>query len=377
VLARRLSGPATVIGLIALAVVAALQIPTEQPPSRRGVESRPERVMSTTCRLIAVPHSAADTDDAAAAQALHAAEAQLRQVEAQLSSFIEASILSRLNRAPAGEAVQLPAMLLGLLRTSQQLYAETQGAFDITCGPLIALWRAAGTRGKLPSEADLAAARQASSWQALELGSDRVTKRAASARIDLGAIAKGYGIDRAVKAMRDAGMCGGLIDVGGDLRVFGTPPQGEKWEVSVQNPLGRGTIVTLSIRSGAVCTSGSYHRYSSIGGRRFSHIVDPRSGRPAEGVASATVLARDATTADGWATAVAVLGEAGLELLPDGVEALLIVGSQQAPRARVSPGLNALITQGPPYPTLVMTAAPRASPGAATRRGVRLGAGAP
>jgi thiamine biosynthesis lipoprotein len=363
VLARRLSGPAVVIGLIALAVIAGLQIPTEQPSSRPGLESRPERVMSTTCRLVAVPHAAADVRDATAAQALQTAEAQLRQVEAQLSSFIDASILSRLNRARAGETVQVPRAILGLLRTSQRLHAQTQGAFDITCGPLIALWRTAGTRGTLPSEAEIAAARQASSWALLQLEADRVTKLGASARMDLGGIAKGYAIDRAVKAMRDAGMRGGLVDVGGDLRVFGTPPQGDKWEVSVQNPLGQGTIVTLRIRSGAICTSGSYHRYWSIGGRRFSHIVDPRSGRPAEGVASATVLASDATTADGWATALAVLGEAGLELLPRKVEALLIVGSRQAPRARVTPGLHALFTRGPPYPTIVTSAAPRASAG--------------
>ena len=173
-------------------------------------------------------------------------------------------------------------------------------------------------------------------------------------RVDLGGVAKGYGIDRAVAAMREAGVAGGLVDVGGDLRVFGKPPRGDRWEVMVRSPLTKGTIVTLKLTESAVCTSGSYFRFVKIGGRRFSHIIDPRSGQPAAGVASATVLAPDAATADGWATALSVLGQDGLELLPKQAEAMLVIGSKDAPRAVVTPGLKAAIVAGPPYPTTVV-----------------------
>jgi thiamine biosynthesis lipoprotein len=348
---RRTIAPAVILGLVLLAAVAHLQIRDPGGPARSGLESRPERVMSTSCRLIVVPPAGEAAPQAAAASALRAAEAELRQVEAEMSRYIEASALSRLNRADPGSPHAVPAALLDLLHTSHQLHRRTHGAFDVTCGPLLDLWQAAAERAEVPTEAQVRAARRASNWQALKLGAGWITKQAATVQLDLGGIAKGHGIDRAVQAMRNAGMTGGLVDVGGDLRVFGTPPGKGQWQVAVQNPLGPGTIVNLALRAGAVCTSGSYHRHVTIGGRRFSHILDPRTGWPARGVASTTVLAANATLADGWATALSVLGAAGLQLLPDGVEAMLVVGTEQAPTALVTPGLQARITRGPPYPT--------------------------
>jgi thiamine biosynthesis lipoprotein len=348
----RARGPLLILALVGLAVFAAFRIDETATPERRGLESRPPRVMGTSCRLIAVPRAPDGAPQATAA--LAAAEAALRHAEAQMSRHIAASALSRLNRAPPRVAVSVPPALLALLQTSRSLHEQTRGAFDVTCGPLVELWKRAAQRGEPPSSAEVTAARRASRWQAVSSSETTVTKQDATVRFDLGGIAKGHGIDRAVQAMRAAGVSGGLVDVGGDLRVFGRPPAGSAWEVRIRGPLGGDPIATIALEQGAVCTSGGYFRYFEIGGRRYSHILDPRTGQPASRVASATVLARDATRADGWATALSVLGRRGLARLPVGVEAMLVVGTPEAPRAVVTRGLQALLVDGPPYPLQVV-----------------------
>ena len=349
---ERIKGWLLIVALVALAVVAAWKVEDLGRSDRRSLQSRPAEVMGTSCRVIAVPGDNAEPRAAASAagRALKEAEAALRRVEAEMSRHIHASALSRLNAAPAHKPVMLPPAVLEVLRDSQDLHAQTRGAFDVTSRPLIELWRSAGEVGKLPSRADIDRARRASDWTSLELGQKTALKRTNTVQVDLGGIAKGYGIDRAAEALRAAGMAGGLVDVGGDLRVFGSPPQGQAWEVKVQDPKGPGTIVTLAVKDGAVCTSGGYHRYVTIDGRQYSHIIDPRTGEPAQAVASATVLAADTTTADAWATALSVVGEEGLAWLPKKVEALLVVAAHDQLRSVMTRGMKQRIVAGPVYP---------------------------
>jgi thiamine biosynthesis lipoprotein len=350
-------GKALVIGgLVALALIAGRQLGPGLDPAHPALESHPDRVMGTSCRLLAVPPGEAGAAEAraVATAALERAEAEVRTVEAQMSTWIDASPVSRLNRAPAGLTVELPAPVLTVLERSRVLHADTAGAFDVTCRPLIELWREAGQSGRLPSPAAVEAARQASSWSELVLLPGGARKQRPTARVDLGGIAKGYGIDRAIAAMRAAGVAGALVDIGGDLRVFGRPGgAATPWEVKVRNPAGEGTVATLRILTGAVCTSGDYARFVEIQGRRFSHIIDPRTGQPATAARSATVLAPDAMTADGWATALCVLGETGLSRLPRGVEALLVSGGPASLRAVVTPGMRSRLAGDLPYPTRV------------------------
>jgi len=309
--------------------------------------------MGTSCRLVVVPPPGVgrEQDARVTHQALTEAEAALRRVEAQMSTWIDATPLSRFNRAPPGERFPLPAPVVHVLRRSRELHAATDGAFDVTCRPLIELWRAAGKSGQLPPPTAIAKARAASSWNVLDLADDGVTKHAPGARVDLGGIAKGYAIDQAVAAMRRAGAHGGLVDVGGDVRVFGQQPSQSPWEIQLRDPSGTGVIGTFPIREGAVCTSGDYFRFAEIAGQRYSHIIDPRSGRPARGVRSATVVAPDALTADAWATALSVLGEAGLDRVPPDLEAVLILGRKGHLRAVATAGFRHLIRDDLPYPT--------------------------
>ncbi len=286
--------------------------------------------MGTTCTLVAV----AD-DRERARDALGRAEAALRRVEALMSTWLADSEASRLNRARAGERVALSSETLAVLQTARQAASQTEGAFDITCGPVIELWREAGRRGRLPSQSEIEQARAASSWRSIELMEGGAAKLVDTVQVDLGGIAKGYGIDRAVEAMRAAGARGGLVDVGGDLRCFGQPPDGSVWTVDVRDPFGEGRLVELGLAGGGVCTSGSYARFVEIEGRRYSHIVDPRSGRPADAIPSVTVIAGTALDADVWATALSVLGAEGLARLPAQMEAVVVTGGTPDDRAIV------------------------------------------
>jgi thiamine biosynthesis lipoprotein len=151
-------------------------------------------------------------------------------------------------------------------------------------------------------------------------------------RVDLGGIAKGYAVDKAIEAMREARVAGGMVDVGGDLRCFGRPPAGQTWSVQVRDPFASGVLGKFQLKGSAVCTSGGYTRFVEIDGRRYGHIVDPRTGLPVDHVASVTVVAPTALAADVWATALSVHGQRGLEMLPEGAEALLVTGNASAPK---------------------------------------------
>ena len=263
-----------------------------------------------------------------AADMLRETECTLRTLEVQLSAWLDRSEVGRLNRAAANVEVPLSAPTMAILHAARLAYAETDGAFDVTCLPQIDLWRQAAQRGIAPADAELAAARAASNWSQVRLTETGAVKQQAGVQLDLGGIAKGYAIDRAVEVLKRQGLPGGLVNLGGDLRCFGHTPAGGLWTIDLQHPFGEGKLGTITATDVAVCTSGDYRRYVEVDGRRRSHILDPRTGQPAEAAASATVMAPDAMTADIWATALSVLGAEGLDMLPDEVDALIVVGDE-------------------------------------------------
>ena len=226
----------------------------------------------------------------------------------------------------------------------------SDGAFDATYAPLFRLWSDAGLAGALPSDQEIAAARALCGWGKFELSPGGAVKNAAGARMDLGGIAKGFGIDQAVEAMAEAGCAGGIVDVGGDLRVFGDKPDGTPWALAVRDPFGPGMIGIVHLEEGALCTSGNYERFSIIDGQRYSHIIDPRTGRPTDTNPSVSVIAPTAAVADAWATALSVLGPEGLALLPDGVDAMIVTGEPDDFQITWTDGFAARFTSDRPLP---------------------------
>lgn len=349
-ISKRFRGPVVIVALVLLAAYAASRAPPLAAPTNAPLGAEPRRIMGTRSRLLAIPPGAqpAALANATASRALRKAEATLRAVEAEMSVHLHDSPLSRLNRSPAGQRTPLPPDLMTVLRASAEAWHATAGAFDITCRPLAKLWKEAERQDEPPARERLAEVRERSSWKNLTLDADGATRRTAGLEVDVGGIAKGYAIDLAVQRMLAAGVSGGLVDVGGDLRVFGSPPDGGRWEVQIQNPSGKGSIARLRLRAGAVCTSGDYFRFFEVAGRRFSHILDPRTGYPVRTARSATVVAPDATSADVWATALSVLGPEGLSRLPANHEAMLIVG--EPVYVTVTKGFMDMLATELPYP---------------------------
>lgn len=329
----------TALILVLLAAWASRQTTTEDP-LQRVFQSEPQGVMGTVCKLVLVtdrypPESANEI--------LGAAEAELRRQEALLSTWIESSQMSRLNAAAAGEQILPATEVSEILTLARDLHIATDGAFDITARPLIELWRHAGDQGLLPAREDLDTARAESTWDHLHLTADGIRKGLATARVDVDGIAKGYAIDRALEVLQRSGAQGGMVEVGGDLRVFGRgPAAGEGWNVAIRSPFDAIVWAEIEMRDGAVCSSGDYARFVEIEGRRFGHIIDPRSGWPTEETRAVTVIGPDAATADAWATALSILGVEGLDLLRtrDDLEAMVVTGSPEDYRVMTTPGFR-------------------------------------
>ncbi len=299
-------------------------------------------IMGTTCRLTVVGRP--DLVDSA----LEKAFAELAEVNRLASTYDPQSPLSLFNAAPADAGFLLDPPLLDVMRVSLEFSVRTGGAFDITMRPLGLLWRESGKAGLLPSDASIDSALALVGHESLVLGDSTATRTIEGMQVSLDAIIKGYAVDQALKAMQDAGMSAGLVEVGGDLACFGAPPGAQGWRIGVQDPWAERNIGVLQvppegIPSIGICTSGNYRRFVEIEGVRYSHIVDPRTGRPADAIPGVTVIAPDAMTADAWATALSVLSVGEGRLLVEaepGVEALWIGGSESDPRMEESRGFS-------------------------------------
>ena len=334
------------LGLVAMVIAlgGALAI-LDMRDTHLTVTSHPRGIMGTECSLTAGWQPGYRPR---AVRALAAAEQALRTVEAHMSTYIRLSELSQLNDAPAGKAMSLSPDTMAVLRLSMQFNEQTGGAFDVTCLPLFRLWGEAGKAKRLPTDAMLAAARAKCGWDKWKLLDDGAVKSVDGAGMGLGGVAKGWAIDRAAEAMMATGCPGGLVEVGGDIRCFGSPAHKGKWIVAVQNPFNRGAgefFGTLALGDAAVCTSGNYERFSVIDGKHYSHIVDPRTGEPVDFAPSVTVVAPTAAIADGWATALSVLGPEGFKMLDanSGVEAMIVVGHPKDYRIHETPGFARLL----------------------------------
>ncbi len=277
-----------------------------------------------------------------------------RHVEELMSRFLPGSDISRLAAATAGTPVQVDAQTLRVLKLSKDIHRRSGGAFDVTVGPLVRLYKYTGQEEKpLPTDAEIAEALRLVGSDKLLLDEGEGTARLSRSgmTVDLSAVAKGFSVDAALEVLRESGARAALVEIGGEVRAFGRKPGGESWRVGIQHPRANRRMAVLELDDRAVATSGDYQKFFKKGGRRASHIVDPRTGKPLVGGAiSVTVLAPTCALADGLATAISVLGPAqGLKLVASynakgrAVETLII--EETAPGKLVphaSPGLRAL-----------------------------------
>ena len=240
--------------------------------------------------------------------------AELQRVDASLSVFNPQSVISQIND---GRRERVDAMLYEVLQKARQVSEATGGAFDITVMPLVNAWGFGFKHGKLPvPDREVDSLRALVGYRRLELTTDSVLhKEDARISIDCGAIAKGYGVDRVARLLRDRGVRNFMVEIGGEVVTKGRNPQTARpWQIGVSRPdetrQGEGEVQTvLSLENAALATSGNYHNFYIRDGRKYAHTIDPRTGRPVQhSLLSATVMAHDCATADAYATAFMVMG---------------------------------------------------------------------
>lgn len=249
--------------------------------------------------------------DATANQALARGFARIAELDQALSDYKDDSELNRLCRAPAGQPMPIGDDLFRVLDRSQYFARRSDGAFDATIGPLVRQWRRARRQKQLPTAAQLAQARRLVGFEKLALDADRQTATLAlpMMQLDLGGIAKGDACDQALAAIREAAGPVALVDGGGGVSVGDPPPGRSHWTVAIHGATdANGQPLRLPLVRQSVATSGDAEQFVDLGGVRYSHIVDPRTGLGLTSRLQATVVCPRGIDADALATAVCVLG---------------------------------------------------------------------
>jgi len=322
---RTIQGKVVVVICVVIAVLLSVVIIQKY---RLKPLKQTEMIMGTLVEITVIPGNE---------KAIREAFEALKKVDALMSTYKEDSEISILNRE--GKA-QVSEETLEVIEDAIKFSNLTDGAFDITCRPLINLWKKAKKEEKVPTEEEIEEAISLVGYQRIILEGNQIRLEKKGMQIDLGGIAKGYAVDKAIEALKKNGIKRALVNAGGDLYALGTDPQGEKWQIGVQDPREEDKIIDIiKVKDRAVATSGDYRRYFTLEGKRFSHIVNPKTGLTVQDVPmSVTIIGPDATTTDALSTGVFVLGpEEGMKLiesLPE-VEGMII-----------SEGMKKLTSQG-------------------------------
>jgi thiamine biosynthesis lipoprotein len=318
--------------LVITAILPALTLAVAIGPADAGEGKRLSRTLYSMGTILEITAGAQDESEAAAFDpAVDRAFASVAHLDTLLSTYKPYSEISAINgRAGAGRTKVHP-LVLAVLDSSISYWRLTGGAFDPTVGPLLDLWGLKGGPPRVPTEGELGATVPLVDAGALkvDVGAGEVWLEREGQKIDLGGIAKGFALDRASRALRDAGIKNALLNFGGNLLFLGEAEKGEPWRAGIAHPRSSGDVVAgFPARDVAVSTSGDYENFFLFEGERYSHILDPRAGTPAAELCSATVIAPAGTGSDALSTAVVVLGpEVGMKLVESlpGVEAVIIL----------------------------------------------------
>lgn len=287
--------------MIAVILLAVGMAPRPEPPLERFEYKQVH--MGVPARLVLFAPG-----EAVARAAAQAAFGRIAALDGILSDYRPTSELRRLGTAGQAAPVPVSEDLFLVLERAQLLSRLSDGAFDVTAGPHIRLWRSARRRGELPRPDSLRLARSRVGWRQLQLDPSRRTVHVPAAGVDLdvGGIAKGYAADEALEVLRQHGLARALVELGGDIVVGAPPPGRVGWRVQVPN--ADADAEALLLAHSAISTSGDTEQFVEIGGTRYSHIVDPRTGVGLTDRVSVTVLSPSGLLSDGLSTTLSVLG---------------------------------------------------------------------
>jgi thiamine biosynthesis lipoprotein len=320
-------------GTAACALAAAVACTSSSAPALRKIAG----VAQGTTYSLQWTGGATERDAAAAA------EQELARIDALLSNYRPDSALEIFNASVGTEPIELPAELVALLELAQRVHKASGGCFDPTVRPLVRAWGFDGESPAVPAPEAIDAARAAVGLDKLELtDATHARKTVAGLELDMSSIGQGYTAGRLAELIERSGSTAYLAEIGGEIVARGLKPEGSAWRIGIENPVrGTGAGPALRMPPGArsaVITSGSYRRYLDADGRRFSHIIDPRSGWPVEHLLlSVTVVGEDAATAAAWGTALLCLGPVdALDTAErEGIAALLWIQAESAKPALV------------------------------------------
>jgi thiamine biosynthesis lipoprotein len=292
-------------------VLALLPLGGAEPALSRYSFTQPH--MGTRFQIIVYAPSE-DTADRAAKDAF----ARIAALNAIMSDYDETSELMRLCARAGGPPVPVSPELFFVLSRAQEVSRQSAGAFDVTVGPVVKLWRTARKRKKLLDAEKLAEARALVGWQNVRLDEKKRTVQLLKPgmQLDLGGIAKGYAADEALAVLKKHGIDRALVAAGGDIAVSGPPPGADGWKIAIARLPGETDAGRLVLHHSAVSTSGDAEQFVEIDGKRYSHIVDPRTGIGLVGRMSVTVVAHKGIESDSLTKVAAVLGpEKGMPII--------------------------------------------------------------
>ena len=283
-----------------------------------------------------------DYDDEQLDRIEHSVKDALHRVDRLMSTYKPDSELSRFNQAVVGEPFELSPETAEVIREAIRVGDMSNGAFDVTVGSAVNLWGFGPDKhpDRVPSDDEIAEALKEVDYQALQLDGDTLTKTK-PVYVDLSGIAKGYGVDAVARALDDLGVSRYLVEVGGEIRTRGDKPGDQPWRIAVEKPVSNERSVQriIELDDSAVATSGDYRNYFESDGKRYSHTIDPRTGRPiTHHLVSVTVITADCMTADALATAIDVMGpDAGFAMAErENLAVYLVVKTPEGFETRVS-----------------------------------------
>ena len=253
-------------------------------------------------------------------EAIDAAIAEVSRIERLLTTFDESSQTCQINRAAGTAPIHVDQEVIALIQRAQKISEITDGAFDISYGSIDKrLWNFDQQMTSLPDKATALASVALIDYRNVELDeqASTVLLKNKGMRIGFGGIGKGYAADRAKQVMQQQGIASGIVNAAGDLITWGVQPNGKPWTVGIADPSQTNQpFSALQISNMAIATSGNYEKFATIGGKRYSHTIDPKTGLPVSGVKSVSIICPSAELADALATPVVVMGaQVGLELI--------------------------------------------------------------
>jgi thiamine biosynthesis lipoprotein len=245
--------------------------------------------------------------------------AEVKRIENLISDWIPTTPLSQINKAAGKEPVKVPLELIELIERSIKISKLTDGAFDISYASMDKIWKFDGSMKTMPTPEAIKQSVAKVGYQKIIIDTEKQTVmlKDEGMKLGLGGIGQGYIADKIKALLKANGCVSGLVNVSGDISTWGKKPNDEQWKVGIKNPMNKNKIfATFPLEDTAVETSGSYEKYVTFNGKRYSHIIDTRTGYPATGLISVSVFAKTTELADALATGVFVMGkDAGMDLV--------------------------------------------------------------